>query len=106
MQSQKGSFVTDKSLVLRELESAAEAQACAGQQEILERESLPRVETSTHAIVTNIVRYATENDKVAPPKDKEVNHRCSSRTKRQMEGTAGSNSALPKKLKYFFLKDE
>jgi NAD+-dependent protein deacetylase sirtuin 6 len=106
MQSQKGSFVTDKSLVLRDLESAAEEQACAGQQEILERESLLRVETSTHAIVTNIVRYATENDKVAPPKDNEVNHCCSSRTKRQVEDTAGSNSTLPKKLKYFFLKDE
>ncbi|GJN13000.1 hypothetical protein PR202_ga31333 [Eleusine coracana subsp. coracana] len=106
-QKQKGSFITDRSLVLRELHCAAEQQSCAGQQEILERESLPRVETCTHAIVTNIVRYATEDDKVVPLKDNEMKYSSSSPTKRHIEDTAAcSNSAQPKKLKYYFLKDE
>ncbi|KAK3142884.1 hypothetical protein QOZ80_4BG0353270 [Eleusine coracana subsp. coracana] len=106
-QKQKGSFITDKSLVLRELHCAAEQQSCAGQQEILERESLPRVETCTHAIVTNIVRYATEDDKVVPLMDNKMKYSSSSPTKRHIEDTAAcSNSAQPKKLKYYFLKDE
>ncbi|TVU13363.1 hypothetical protein EJB05_40415 [Eragrostis curvula] len=105
-QKQKDSFVRDKTLVLRELQCAAEQQSCAGQQEILERECLPKAETSTHAIVTNIVRYATEDGKVAPPKDNGVNHGSSSPTKRHMEDTSGSNLAPPKKLKNFFVKDE
>ncbi|GJN27941.1 hypothetical protein PR202_gb16009 [Eleusine coracana subsp. coracana] len=107
VRKQKGSFITDKSLVLRELHCAAEQQSCAGQQEILERESLPRVETCTHAIVTNIVRYATEDDKVVPLMDNKMKYSSSSPTKRHIEDTAAcSNSAQPKKLKYYFLKDE
>lgn len=106
MQKQKGSFITDKSLVLRELQCAAEQESCAGQQEIIERESLPRVETCTHAIVTNIVRYATEDDNVVPLKDNEMKHSSRSPSKRHMEDTAGSNAGQSKKLKYYFLKDE
>ncbi|XP_062184483.1 NAD-dependent protein deacetylase SRT1 isoform X4 [Phragmites australis] len=101
---QKDSFVRDRSLVLRELECAAEHESCAGQQEILERESLPRAETTVQAIVTNIVRYDTKDDKVTPPKDNGINSSSSNPTKRHMEGT-GCYSASPKKLKCF-LKDK
>lgn len=104
MQKQKDSFVRDRSLVLRELECAAEHESCAGQQEILERESLPRAETTVQAIVTNIVRYDTKDDKVTPPKDNGINSSSSNPTKRHMEGT-GCYSASPKKLKCF-LKDK
>ncbi|XP_062184480.1 NAD-dependent protein deacetylase SRT1 isoform X1 [Phragmites australis] len=103
-QKQKDSFVRDRSLVLRELECAAEHESCAGQQEILERESLPRAETTVQAIVTNIVRYDTKDDKVTPPKDNGINSSSSNPTKRHMEGT-GCYSASPKKLKCF-LKDK
>jgi mono-ADP-ribosyltransferase sirtuin 6 len=104
MQKQKDSFVRDRALVLRELHSAAEHQSSAGQQEILERESLPRAETSIHGIVTNIVRYDIEDEKLAPPKDDLMNHSHSNLAKRHMEGT-DCHSPLPKKLNYF-LKDE
>lgn len=103
-QKQKDSFVRDRALVLRELHSAAEHQSSAGQQEILERESLPRAETSIHGIVTNIVRYDIEDEKLAPPKDDLMNHSHSNLAKRHMEGT-DCHSPLPKKLNYF-LKDE
>lgn len=97
MQKQKDSFVRDRALVLRELHSAAEHESCAGQQEILERESLPRAETATHGIVTNIVKYDTEDEKLAPAKDDLINHSRSNPAKRHMEGT-DCPSSLPKKL--------
>ncbi|KAL6660444.1 hypothetical protein ACP70R_001990 [Stipagrostis hirtigluma subsp. patula] len=104
-QKQQDSFVRDRSLVLRDLQSAAELHCSAGQQEILERASLPRAETSVHAIVTNIVRYDTEDDNGVPLKDNEMNRGSSNPTKRCIE-SSGCNSVVPKKLKYFFLKDE
>lgn len=73
MQKQKDSFVRDKALVIQELQCAADNDSCAGQQEILERESLPRAETAIHAIVTNVVRYNVGNDKTSLPRDKGVN---------------------------------
>lgn len=111
-QKQKDSFVTDKSLVLRELQYAAEHQGRPGQQAILEREGLPRAETSMHAVVTNFVRYDTEDFKVVVPKgtwtdsssSKAVptgtwtDSSSSKLTKRHMEGI-GCCSASPKKLK-------
>ncbi|CAD6263311.1 unnamed protein product [Miscanthus lutarioriparius] len=103
-QKQKDSFVRDRAVVLRELHFASEHESCAGQQEILERESLPRAETSIHGIVTNIVRYDIEDEKLAPPKDDLMNHSRSNPAKRHMEGT-DCHSPLPKKLKYL-LKDE
>jgi mono-ADP-ribosyltransferase sirtuin 6 len=104
MQKQKDSFVRDRALVLKELQSAAEHETCGGQQEVLEREILPRAETSIHGIVTNVVRYDIEAEKLAPPKDDLMNHSRSNPAKRHMEGT-DCHSPLPKKLKYF-LKDE
>uniref|UniRef100_A0A0A9CN44 Uncharacterized protein n=1 Tax=Arundo donax TaxID=35708 RepID=A0A0A9CN44_ARUDO len=98
-QKQKDSFARDRSLAQAELQCAAEHQSCVGQQEILQRESLERSETSIHAIVTNIVRYDTED------KDNGMNHSSNNPAKRHMEDT-GCNPAPPKKLKYFFLKDE
>ncbi|KAL6851481.1 hypothetical protein ACP4OV_020414 [Aristida adscensionis] len=102
---QKGSFVRDRSLVLRDMHSAAEQQSCAGQQEILERESLPRAESSVHAIVTNIIRYDTQDHKVVPTRGNGMHGSSSNPTKRHMK-SSGHNSARPKKLKYFFLKEE
>ena len=61
-------------------------------------------ETSIHGIVTNIVRYDIEDEKLAPPKDDLMNHSHSNPAKRHMEGT-DCHSPLPKKPKYF-LKDE
>jgi NAD+-dependent protein deacetylase sirtuin 6 len=104
MQKRKDSFVRDRALVLRELYSAAQRESCIGQQEILERENLPRAETSIHGIVTNIVRYDTEDEKLAPPKNDLMNHSRSNPAKRHVEGT-DCHSSLPKKLKYF-LKDK
>ncbi|CAN6227515.1 unnamed protein product [Urochloa humidicola] len=104
-QKQKDSFVRDRTLVIRELQCAAEHESCAGQQEILERESLPRAETAIHAIVTDIVSYNTGDDKVALPGDNGRNCGSSNPAKRNMECT-GRYPAAPKKLKYFFLKDE
>ncbi|XP_035819118.1 NAD-dependent protein deacetylase SRT1 isoform X6 [Zea mays] len=103
-QKRKDSFVRDRALVLRELYSAAQRESCIGQQEILERENLPRAETSIHGIVTNIVRYDTEDEKLAPPKNDLMNHSRSNPAKRHVEGT-DCHSSLPKKLKYF-LKDK
>lgn len=98
MQKQKDSFVRDKSLVLRELQYAAEHQGRPGQQAIMEREGLPRAETSMHAVVTNFVRYDTEDSKVAVPKGTWTDSSSSKLTKRHMEGI-GCCSASPKKLK-------
>ncbi|KAF0894513.1 hypothetical protein E2562_039439 [Oryza meyeriana var. granulata] len=94
---QKESFVTDRSLLLQELQHAAEHQSRAGQQAILERESLPRAETSIHALVTNIVRYDTEDIKVAVPMVSWMNNSCSL-SKRHMDAT-GCNPGSPKKQK-------
>nr|CAB3495004.1 unnamed protein product [Digitaria exilis] len=99
---QKDSFVRDKTLVIPELQCAAEHESCSGQQEILERESLPRAETAIHAIVTNVVRYDMGNDKISLPRDKGVNCSSSNSGKRNI---SGCYPAAPKKLKYF-LKDE
>ncbi|KAF8740830.1 hypothetical protein HU200_013710 [Digitaria exilis] len=101
-QKQKDSFVRDKTLVIPELQCAAEHESCSGQQEILERESLPRAETAIHAIVTNVVRYDMGNDKISLPRDKGVNCSSSNSGKRNI---SGCYPAAPKKLKYF-LKDE
>nr|CAB3499901.1 unnamed protein product [Digitaria exilis] len=101
-QKQKDSFVRDKTLVIPELQCAAEHESCAGQQEILERESLPRAETAIHAIVTNVVRYDMGNNKISLPRDKGVNCSSSNSGKRNISGCYPS---APKKLKYF-LKDE
>ncbi|RCV32840.1 hypothetical protein SEVIR_7G021900v4 [Setaria viridis] len=103
-QKQKDSFVRDRTLVMRELQCAAEHKSCAGQQEILERESLPRAETAIHAIVTDIVTYDMGDDKVLLPRDNGMNSGSSNTAKRNLEGT-GCYPAAPKKLKYF-LKDE
>jgi mono-ADP-ribosyltransferase sirtuin 6 len=104
MQKQKDSFVRDRTLVIRELQCAAEHESCAGQQEILERGSLPRAETAIHAIVTDIVTYNMGDDTVLLPRYNGMN--CGSRNpaKRNIQGTA-CYPAVPKKLKYF-LKDE
>lgn len=102
MQKRKDSFVRDKTLVLRELECAAEHESCAGQQEILERESLPRAEIAIHAIVTNVVKHDMGNDKISLPRDKGVNCSNSNSAKQNI---SGCYPPAPKKLKYF-LKDE
>ncbi|KAG8083312.1 hypothetical protein GUJ93_ZPchr0015g6770 [Zizania palustris] len=97
LRKQKDSFVRDRSLVLRELQHAAEHQLCAGQQAILERESLPRVETSIHALVTNIARYDTEDIKVAIPMVTLMNSSGGgSLSKRRMDAI-GYYPASPKK---------
>ncbi|XP_051213372.1 NAD-dependent protein deacetylase SRT1 [Lolium perenne] len=99
-QNQKESFVRDRGLVLQELKCTAERQCCAGQQSILERESLPRAETSRHAFVTNIVRYDSEDSedlKGAEPKGSCMDS-SSNLTKRHMEGPSGC-SVTQKKLK-------
>ncbi|KAL5215477.1 hypothetical protein ABZP36_006878 [Zizania latifolia] len=94
---QKDSFVRDRSLVLRELQHAAEHQSCAGQQAVLERESLPRAETSIHALVTNIARYDTEDIKVAIPMVTLMNSSGrGSLSKRRMDAI-GCYPASPKK---------
>jgi mono-ADP-ribosyltransferase sirtuin 6 len=100
MQNQKESFVRDRGLVLQELKCTAERQCRAGQQSILERESLPRAEISRHAFVTNVVRYDSEDSedlKGAEPKGSCMDS-SSNITKRHMEGPSGY-SATPKKLK-------
>ena len=96
MQKQKESFVRDRSLVLHELKCSAERQCRAGQQAILGRQCLPRAQTSTHAFVTNVVRYETEDLKVAEPKGARMD--SNNLTKRHVEGPSGY-SASPKKLK-------
>jgi mono-ADP-ribosyltransferase sirtuin 6 len=101
MQNQKESFVRDRGLVLQELKCTAERQCRAGQQSILERESLPRAEISRHAFVTNVVRYDSEDSedlKGAEPKGSCMDSSSSNLTKRHMEGHSGY-SATPKKLK-------
>lgn len=101
VQKQKESFVRDRSLVLQELKCTAERQSRAGQQSILERESLPRAETSIHAFVTNIIRYDAEDLKVADPKGSWMNSGSSTSSnlaKRLVEGASGY-SASTKKLK-------
>ncbi|KAM0904670.1 hypothetical protein ACQ4PT_017876 [Festuca glaucescens] len=97
-QNQKESFVRDRSLVLQELKCSAERQCRSGQQSILKRESLPRAETSTHAFVTNVVRYDAEDVKVVEPKGTWMDSSSSNLTKRHMEGPSGY-SASQKKLK-------
>ena len=101
MQKQKESFVRDRTLVLQELKCSAERQRQPGHQAILGRESLPRAETSTHAFVTNVVRYNAEDLKVADPKGARMDSSSSSHsnlTKRHVEGPSGY-LASPKKLK-------
>ena len=100
-QKQKESFVRDRSLVLQELKCTAERQSHAGQQSILERESLPRAETSIYAFVTNIIRYDAADLKVADPKGSWMNSGSSTSSnlaKRLVEGASGY-SASTKKLK-------
>ncbi|EMS51172.1 NAD-dependent deacetylase sirtuin-6 [Triticum urartu] len=100
-QKQKESFVRDRSLVLQELKCTAERQSRAGQQSILERESLPRAETSIHAFVTNIIRYDAADLKVADHKGSWMNSGSSTSSnlaKRLVEGASGY-SASTKKLK-------
>ncbi|VAH25700.1 unnamed protein product [Triticum turgidum subsp. durum] len=100
-QKQKESFVRDRSLVLQELKCTAERQSRAGQQSILERESLPRAETSIYAFVTNIIRYDAADLKVADPKGSWMNSGSSTSSnlaKRLVEGASGY-SASTKKLK-------
>ncbi|XP_044964136.1 NAD-dependent protein deacetylase SRT1 isoform X1 [Hordeum vulgare subsp. vulgare] len=100
-QKQKESFVRDRILVLQEMKCTAERQSRAGQQSILERESLPRAETSIHAFVTNIVRYDAEDLKVADPKGNWINSSSSTSnnlTKRLVKGASGY-PAPAKKLK-------
>ncbi|VAH41501.1 unnamed protein product [Triticum turgidum subsp. durum] len=95
-QKQKESFVRDRILVLQEMKCTAEHQSRAGQQSILERESLPRAETSIHAFVTNIIRYEAED-----PKGSWMNSGSSTSSnlaKRLVEGASGY-SASTKKLK-------
>ncbi|WVZ84029.1 hypothetical protein U9M48_031110 [Paspalum notatum var. saurae] len=85
---QKDNFARDRTLVLRQLQCASEHECCAGQQEILERECLPRAETAIHAIVTNVVRYDIEDEKLAPAKDGLMVHNStSSPAKRPMGST-------------------
>uniref|UniRef100_A0A0E0P6K8 protein acetyllysine N-acetyltransferase n=1 Tax=Oryza rufipogon TaxID=4529 RepID=A0A0E0P6K8_ORYRU len=94
---QKGSFVRDRSLVLQELQHAAEHRSRAGQHAILEREGVPRAETSIHALVTNIVRYDTEDSKAAVPMATWMNSN-GSLSKRHMDAI-GCNPASSKKQK-------
>uniref|UniRef100_A0A0E0KNJ2 protein acetyllysine N-acetyltransferase n=1 Tax=Oryza punctata TaxID=4537 RepID=A0A0E0KNJ2_ORYPU len=94
---QKDSFVRDRSLVLQELQHAAEHRSRAGQHAILEREGVPRAETSIHALVTNIVRYDTEDIKVAVPMATWMNSK-GSLSKRRMDAI-GCNPASSKKQK-------
>ena len=100
MQKQKESFVRDRTLVLQELKCSAERQGRPGHQAVLGRESLPRAETSTHAFVTNVVRYNAEDLKVADPKGARMDSSSSrsNLTKRHVEGPGGYLAA-PKKLK-------
>ncbi len=91
IQKQKDSFVRDRSLVLQELQHAAEHRSRAGQHAILEREGVPRAETSIHALVTNIVRYDTEDSKAAVPMATWMNSN-GSRSKRHMDAI-GCNPA-------------
>ncbi|CAM0907738.1 unnamed protein product [Alopecurus aequalis] len=97
-EKQKESFVRDRSLVLHELKCSAERQCRAGQQAILGRECLPRAETSTHAFVTNVVRYDAEDLKVAEPKGARLDSSSSNLAKRHVEGPS-AYLAWPKKLK-------
>ena len=97
MQKQKESFVRDRTLVLQELKCSAERQGRPGHQAVLGRESLPRAETSTHAFVTNVVRYNAEDLRVADPKGARMDS-SSNLTKRHVEGPSGY-LASPKKLK-------
>uniref|UniRef100_A0ACD5Z268 Uncharacterized protein n=1 Tax=Avena sativa TaxID=4498 RepID=A0ACD5Z268_AVESA len=103
-QRQKESFVRERSLVLQELKCSAERQHRVGQQAILERQSLPRAETSAHAFVTNLVRYDAEDLRVAEPKGTWMDSGSGSNnnrpTKRQVEGPSGGYPASPKKLKW------
>nr|B8ARK7.2 RecName: Full=NAD-dependent protein deacetylase SRT1; AltName: Full=Regulatory protein SIR2 homolog 1; AltName: Full=SIR2-like protein 1; Short=OsSIRT1 [Oryza sativa Indica Group] len=94
---QKDSFVRDRSLVLQELQHAAEHRSRAGQHAILEREGVPRAETSIHALVTNIVRYDTEDSKAAVPMATWMNSN-GSLSKRHMDAI-GCNPASSKKQK-------
>uniref|UniRef100_A0A0D9ZI96 protein acetyllysine N-acetyltransferase n=1 Tax=Oryza glumipatula TaxID=40148 RepID=A0A0D9ZI96_9ORYZ len=94
---QKDSFVRDRSLVLQELQHAAEHRSRAGQHAILEREGVPRAETSIHALVTNIVRYDTEDSKAAVPMATWMNSN-GGLSKRHMDAI-GCNPASSKKQK-------
>uniref|UniRef100_A0A0D9W317 NAD-dependent protein deacetylase SRT1 n=1 Tax=Leersia perrieri TaxID=77586 RepID=A0A0D9W317_9ORYZ len=95
---QNGSFVRDRSLVLQGLQHAAQQQSRAGQEAILEREGLPRAETSIHALVTNIVRYDTEYMmKAAAPMVAWMNS-SGSLPKRHIDAT-GCYPSSPKKQK-------
>lgn len=56
-QVKASSFIRNKDAVLKKLRDDADHEPQCGQHEVMERQILPRSESSTHAITTNIVRY-------------------------------------------------
>ncbi|KAG0468251.1 hypothetical protein HPP92_017579 [Vanilla planifolia] len=68
-QVKQNSFIRDKNEILQKLRTKAEQESQCGQLETIERQVLPRFNSTTHAIATNIVRYHLPDAKSAEGDD-------------------------------------
>lgn len=107
-QAKKDSFVLDKEEVVRKLRDAADEESRCGHTAVIQRQALPRAETTVHAMVTNMIRYDNPDahkilpnnfsDDVASHALKMSPKNSFNETKRGHEA-AGDREASPKKPK-------